>query len=1271
MPLDTSITNVGEYYSSHYLDSTFAKDLNSLVSKWNKEGSQAVPHRLQALSQRYFRAKASALELNNPEERWQVDDMAGWHAHLIDALGYGSLTPLDLPVTGNTAFVPALGRVNRYGKPWLVICETVFCLPDANLKDGMPSEDPLEMIPRPDQLQSSENRLIDGDWNRAIGKVFVEEESPRWIIFLAGSRMLLLDRHTYAQGRYLSFDLDDAFGRREKATFNHLAAFLSSQTLCPDGESDQVLHDRLEEQSHRFAHGVTEKLQFAVREAIELLANEWVEDRRRKQISYTRLRPHEARADGTVTVTAENLRREALIYVYRLLFCFYSEARGGELGILPTGDDIYRLGYSLESLRDLEQVPLTPATERGTYFHNHLRKLFRLVHNGFQFTESRQLRFEPLKTSKVFSIQPLTATLFDPRSTPLLDNADLTNLCLQRVIVRLSLSRDEKVKSIGRVNYAELGINQLGAVYEGLLSYTGMFAEKNLIQVKPEKGEFMSVAFREGKNMDKARKTPTWFVPTERLDEFKAGEVERLKDGKPRIYPQGTFILHLSGIDREESASYYTHHVLSSCLVEETLRELLKDYKPEDADRILQLKICEPAMGSATFLDEVAEQLAARYLELKQKQTGQTIEPSRYMDELRRVKHYIITRNAYGVDLNATAVELGALSLWLGSIHRLAIRPTNDDNGKSETDEPRFAPGATPWLGLRLRCGNSLIGARRAVWTTNQLAQGKHFGKGSDAPRLLKPGEARQENEIYHFLVFDEEMVPSHRNRLMKDFWPDACETARNWINKQVKTKWPETELKEALAVCDLIDSHWTRYTKERQQALEATACTATVWPTPSDSDEALKQGPTLETQEKIRQTLESGSGSFQRLKLLMDTWCALWFWPLNRVQDLPRRESFLAAAGLLLGDTAPDISVRDLLSARLGFEVDVLVKAAGEQVPDTDSLESVVAWFGTARELADDQHFHHWELVFPEVLGSDPNCNGFSLILGNPPWVGADWADFAALSTVEPLLGVREAKSAEFNRKRNSLLQKSEAKVFYCNEFRKNSGTSSFLDNPRLYGGLQGMRTNLYKNFIVRSWDLLAPNAIGGLLHPEGPYEDSHGGKFRAAYYRRLKAHYQHTNELRLFPDVDHHTSYSINVFSGGPGLVNFRHIANLFHPKTIKGCLFHEDDYAPVPGIKDDEGNWNTKPHCHRVVTVTEEELSLFADLLEEGEVSAIEGRLPQIHGRELLGVLQKMAQTPKRLRDLQGEYFSTQMFNETHSQRDGQITRQDAPSFQPKNT
>ncbi|MEE8300960.1 MAG: hypothetical protein V3S24_00840, partial [Candidatus Tectomicrobia bacterium] len=521
MSLDTCITNVGEYYASHYLDSTFARDVKALLGRWKDEGSQAAPRRLQALGQRYFRAKTQALDETDPALRARAgEEVAGWHAYLLQALGYPDLQPFDLPVEGNTTVVPVLGRVHRYNKPWLVICETDFCLPDSSLQEGMPSEDPLGLAPHQGQLTDPNHhqKLCAGDWSRCIGRVFTAEDAPRWLLCLAGSQMLLLDRNTYTQGRFLAFDLDDAFGRRERDTFNHLAAFLAAETLCPDGESDEVLHDKLEAQSHRFAHGVTESLQFAVREAIELLVNAWAVDRtERQKRPLLRVRPEEFRVsgapvvinlpqrdDGAYDLTAEHLKREALVFVYRLLFCFYAEARGGELGILPIDDDVYRLGYSLESLRDLEQMPLTAATEDGTYFHAHLKQLFRLIHQGFHpnqaLDNNEQMPFDVTAETRAFVLRPLTATLFAPESTPLLNRARLSNRCLQAVIRRLSLSTDDKSKTVGRVNYAELGINQLGAVYEGLLSYRGMFAEQDLLHVKPAKGNFRDT------------KTPTWFV---------------------------------------------------------------------------------------------------------------------------------------------------------------------------------------------------------------------------------------------------------------------------------------------------------------------------------------------------------------------------------------------------------------------------------------------------------------------------------------------------------------------------------------------------------------------------------------------------------------------------------------------------------------------------------------------------------------------------------------------------------------------------------------
>jgi len=1248
MPLDTAIRNVGEYYSAHYLDTTFSRDIGDLKKGWTGQGTNAPPRRLMGLSDLYFRAKAQALELERPQERWKTNgeapELTGWHGHLLAGLGYQETSPLLVEVEAGTSVVPVLARVHRYGQPWLTICETVFCWPEGSLKQGMPTEDPLEMEPFLNLF--SEKPLCQGAWSRVIGRLFTEETAPRWVLLLGGSVLLLLDRHTFAQGRYLAFDLDDAFGRRERATFDCLSAFLSRETLCPGGESDQVLHDRLEEQSHKFAHGVSEKLQFAVREAIELLGNEWVQDRRGKKRSYAH-------------VKAEALHREALTYVYRLLFIFYAEAHGGELDLLPIGDDVYRLGYSLETLRDLEQVPLTATTAQGTYFHHHIQTLFRLIHQGFHPGSTSQDRLDsPQGRAVHFEMNALMSRLFDPDATPLLTDAVLRNECLQQVVRKLSLSVDDRSKTVGRVNYAELGINQLGAVYEGLLSYQALFADQDLIQVK-EKGKEIQ-----------DKKTQSWFVPKHREEEFHEDEVVRIRDLAPesrdtraRIYPQGTFILYLSGIERERSASYYTPEPLTRCLVEESLREILKGLGPDDADKILELKICEPAMGSGAFLNEACNQLAEHYLELKQAQLGKTIEPGRFQDELRRVKHYLSTRNVYGVDLNDMAVELAGLSLWLNAIHRL-LKEEGEGNAPD-----LFHPCATPWFSLRLRVGNSLVGGRRAVWTQEQLLKGKHKGKQSAVPRLLKPGEARGPREIYHFLVFDEDMVPCHKENLLKSFHPEAAGRAKKWMDKEVQSKWTQEQTVEALAVCDLIDEHWKRYSETRDESLRKTACTASVWPMGSASPEALEKGPSLDEQEGVQARLESSSGSFQRLKLLMDAWCALWFWPLQESDKLPSRDAFLSSAVLLLGDDPPDPGQQSLMRARLGFEVDVLLRAAEDPVPDAEALAGAVPWYSVTQTLAQQERFHHWELVFSEVLGPHATHPGFDLIVGNPPWIKAQWPDGPMLCDLEPLLGVRDAKSAQFNRKRKDILSDPDHRDRYVHEFRRSEGSVAVLNNKRLYPELAGVQTNIYKNFIVRTWGLLSHLGVAGLLHPEGPYDDAKGGSFRAAYYPRLRGHYQFRNELVLFRDVKDTRSYSINVFAGIPSGVSFDCIYNLFDPKTISLCHTHDRPHDPVPGIKNDEGNWDTRPHAARQVKITLEELALFGQLLEEEGTPPEQARLPQIHSRQLIEVIRKIVKAPKRLQDLKGQYFATEMFHESNSQRDGIITRQDDPSFEPQ--
>ncbi|MCW5318876.1 hypothetical protein GTQ43_36090 [Nostoc sp. KVJ3] len=743
------------------------------------------------------------------------------------------------------------------------------------------------------------------------------------------------------------------------------------------------------------------------------------------------------------------------------------------------------------------------------------------------------------------------------------------------------------------------------------------------------------------------------------MEEFKKDEVERLNDGKPRIYPKGSFILHLSGLDRKLSASYYTPEVLTKCLVEETLRPLLQDYTPENADKILQLTVCEPAMGSGAFLNEAANQLAQKYLELKQKQLNQLIEPADFPDELRRVRHYITTRNLYGVDLNPTAVELGTLSLWLNSMHRAKLI---HEDGREE-----WVRGATPWFGLRLRAGNSLIGARRAVWTKAQLLAEVHLKSGNEAvePRQLQPGEQRGKNEVYHYLVFDPDMVPTAGDALVKQFHPQEVQQAEDWLRKEVKSKWTEVEVNLALAVSDLIDQHEQQYAKERLAALEKTACPGSVWPQPP----ATEFGPSLALQEEVKAKLESTSGSFQRLKLLMDSWCALFFWSMYEVEALPRREDYLEAAQILLARSG-DLSIK---AFRCNFDGANLLKATAQTDLDTDLLCAAVSWYRVSREVAEQEKFQHWELAFSEVLGCDASqSKGFDVILGNPPWLKVSWSDPALLCDFNAILGVREARSAEFNKERPQLLKDELNRRIYLDTQQSSLGTVAFLNCHRIYEALRGSQTNLYKNFIVRSWLLLSQKGFAGLIHQDCPgiYDDPKGGNLRRACYSRLVNRYHFKNEMQLFKDVGHEADFSLNVFRSSEAKVSFIQIVNLYNPITITASFSHKSPGDIISGVKTHDGKWEIRGHCDRIVEVTERTLKIFNTLLEDSSVQLLETRLSQVHTGQLVTVLERISQLPKLLPKLKGKYYPTDFFHESNSQDDGIITRQEHPSFQPNN-
>lgn len=189
---------------------------------------------------------------------------------------------------------------------------------------------------------------------------------------------------------------------------------------------------------------------------------------------------------------AARLRKESLRYLYRILFLLYAEARP-ELGVLPVDAPEYTAGYGMGRLGDIVARPLGPNSSNGFHFYESLDLLARLVdkgHDGVAGGSGIGLTFEALR-SELFlpeSIALIGPNAVDPDYA--LDDPDaptydtrLRDGCLYKVLRKLMLASGGRKGRGGFISYAQLGINQLGAVYEGLMSFTGTIAHEELLEV--------------------------------------------------------------------------------------------------------------------------------------------------------------------------------------------------------------------------------------------------------------------------------------------------------------------------------------------------------------------------------------------------------------------------------------------------------------------------------------------------------------------------------------------------------------------------------------------------------------------------------------------------------------------------------------------------------------------------------------------------------------------------------------------------------------------
>lgn len=640
-------------------------------------------------------------------------------------------------------------------------------------------------------------------------------------------------------------------------------------------------------------------------------------------------------------------------------------------------------------------------------------------------------------------------------------------------------------------------------------------------------------------------------------------------------------------------------------------------------------------MGSAAFLNEAINQLAEAYISRKEQETGEIIGYEDRFNQLQKVKMFIADRNVYGVDLNPVAVELAEVSLWLNTI---------------------YPNGFVPWFGTQLVNGNSLIGARRQCYRVSSLqATSKGLRWYEKAPERVPLGTERKRGklatQIYHFLLGDPGMC-SYTDKVIKQLEPAKIKFLNTW-NKAFTAPYCDDDIETLKKLSKTIDKLWKDQISLRQQLKQQTHDSLSVF---KFNDDEPDSHTSIRTKDQMLRTMyrsenAKNAGAYARLKFAMDYWCALWFWPIDKADLLPSRSEFLNDMYMILVglySTNSDSQQLSMLEDADEEDTDILLQV------NLDELCALLPRLRLARTIAQQNHFMHWELEFADVFAER---GGFDLMIGNPPWIKIEWNEQGVLADANPMFAVKKLTATQTTHERQTALENAHTHSMYFAEYEMLSGEQNFLNAVQNYLALKGQQTNLFKCFLPLSWEKTNESGIAAFVHPEGVYDDPKGGALREMLYPRLRYHFQFANERKLFPEVDHHTQFSLNVY-GGPLMVSFDTISNLYDAKSIVEC-YQGEASAPIPGIKDANGDWNITGHPDRIIHVTQRELEVFAKLFD-GNDKWPQARLPVLHVRSLIGALSCIASQTQYISDIKTEIFGSEMWHETNAQKDGTMVR-----------
>lgn len=388
--------------------------------------------------------------------------------------------------------------------------------------------------------------------------------------------------------------------------------FFSKEGLSSDGMS---FLSEVEIKARKYADNIEEDLKTRFVHAMTITVNGYVEAVKNKKLN----------SEINLIVTASES------FIFNLFFLRSCESKG----IIPFHQDYKKISLAnliakiqyyrpsltwnenMSSLQALASIFGKALDAEGFELYTHIQNLFETIQNG----------------NNGFQISGFIETVFEKEEFSLYKNCELKNSVVLGLLHQLMFYKDGATAK--EIPYNTFSPRQLGSIFESFLEYKPKQATSKLFY-------FQRITTKEGK------KVTSW--SWQKQDELPGNVSQKELYGVSK----GDYIFAPNNDDRKSTGVYYTPHYIVEHIVKETIGPLTSRMK--SSEEIFNIKICDPAMGSAHFLVESLNYLHKEFLRLD---AGKDVDTD--------IKRLILQSSIFGVDLNPRAVKLAKMSLWLST----------------------------------------------------------------------------------------------------------------------------------------------------------------------------------------------------------------------------------------------------------------------------------------------------------------------------------------------------------------------------------------------------------------------------------------------------------------------------------------------------------------------------------------------------------------------------------------------------------------------------